>query len=52
VILITITASFKTLKQLVQRPDLLIYLQATVPTLVGQIQKRAENMKKTSASII
>ena len=31
---------FNTLKQMVQPPDLLIYLQASVPTLVGQIQKR------------
>jgi deoxyadenosine/deoxycytidine kinase len=31
---------FQTLKSLVQPPDLLIYLQASVPTLVGQIQKR------------
>ena len=30
---------FQTLKRMVQPPDLLIYLQASVPTLVGQIQK-------------
>jgi deoxyadenosine/deoxycytidine kinase len=31
---------FETLKRLVNPPDLLIYLRASVPTLVGQIQKR------------
>jgi deoxyadenosine/deoxycytidine kinase len=31
---------FKTLKTQVNPPDLLIYLKASVPTLVGQIQKR------------
>jgi deoxyadenosine/deoxycytidine kinase len=31
---------FLTLKNLVAPPDLLIYLRASVPTLVGQIQKR------------
>lgn len=31
---------FLTLKSLVKPPDLLIYLKASVPTLVGQIQKR------------
>ncbi|MFM2387743.1 MAG: hypothetical protein RL660_2500 [Bacteroidota bacterium] len=31
---------FKTLKRMVSPPDLLIYLRASVPTLVGQIQKR------------
>jgi deoxyadenosine/deoxycytidine kinase len=31
---------FKTLKNLVNPPELLIYLKASVPTLVGQIQKR------------
>ena len=31
---------FQTLKTLVQPPDLLIYLNASVPTLVGNIQKR------------
>jgi deoxyadenosine/deoxycytidine kinase len=34
------TSFFKTLKSLVHPPDLLIYLKASVPTLVGQIQKR------------
>ena len=32
---------FQTLKTLVQPPDLLIYLNASVPTLVGNIQKPA-----------
>jgi deoxyadenosine/deoxycytidine kinase len=31
---------FQTLKSMVQPPDLLIYLKASVPTLVAQIQKR------------
>ncbi len=31
---------FQTLKSMVKPPDLLIYLNASVPTLVGQIQKR------------
>jgi deoxyadenosine/deoxycytidine kinase len=31
---------FRTLKTLVSPPDLLIYLKASVPTLVGQIQHR------------
>ena len=31
---------FNTLKQMVKPPDLMIYLKASVPTLVGQIQKR------------
>src|SRR5215212_3624010 len=37
---------FKTLKQMVQPPDLLIYLQASVPTLVGQIQKRGREYEE------
>jgi deoxyadenosine/deoxycytidine kinase len=31
---------FQTLKSMIQPPDLLIYLKASVPTLVAQIQKR------------
>ena len=31
---------FKTIQSMVQPPDLLIYLKASVPTLVSQIQKR------------
>ena len=37
---------FQTLKQLIQPPDLLIYLQASVPTLVGQIQKRGREYEE------
>jgi deoxyadenosine/deoxycytidine kinase len=37
---------FNTLKQLVQPPDLLVYLQASVPTLVGQIQKRGREYEE------
>jgi deoxyadenosine/deoxycytidine kinase len=31
---------FQTLKSMVQAPDLMIYLKASIPTLVDQIQKR------------
>lgn len=37
---------FQTLKQMVKPPDLLIYLQASVPTLVGQIQKRGREYEE------
>lgn len=37
---------FTTLKQMVQPPDLLIYLKASVPTLVGQIQKRGREYEE------
>jgi deoxyadenosine/deoxycytidine kinase len=37
---------FQTLKALVQPPDLLIYLHASVPTLVGQIQKRGREYEE------
>ena len=37
---------FKTLKSMVKPPDLLIYLQASVPTLVGQIQKRGREYEE------
>jgi deoxyadenosine/deoxycytidine kinase len=37
---------FQTLKTLVEPPDLLIYLQASVPTLVGQIQKRGREYEE------
>ena len=37
---------FQTLKQMIQPPDLLIYLQASVPTLVGQIQKRGREYEE------
>lgn len=31
---------FQTIKSMIHPPDLLIYLKASIPTLVGQIQKR------------
>ena len=37
---------FETLKSMVQPPDLLIYIQCTVPTLVGQIQKRGREYEE------
>lgn len=37
---------FKTLKTMVAAPDLLIYLNASVPTLVGQIQKRGREYEE------
>ncbi|KYP12924.1 deoxynucleoside kinase, partial [Flavihumibacter sp. CACIAM 22H1] len=37
---------FQTLRTMVQPPDLLIYLQASVPTLVGQIQKRGREYEE------
>ena len=37
---------FQTLKTMVQPPDLMIYLQASVPTLVGQIQKRGREQEE------
>jgi len=37
---------FQTLKSMVQPPDLLIYLQASVPTLVGQIQSRGREYEE------
>ncbi|MGN6439903.1 MAG: deoxynucleoside kinase [Agriterribacter sp.] len=37
---------FETLKQMVNPPDLLIYLQGSVPTLVGQIQKRGREYEE------
>ena len=37
---------FQTLKTMIQPPDLLIYLQASVPTLVGQIQKRGREYEE------
>ncbi len=37
---------FQTLKTMVQPPDLMIYLQASVPTLVGQIQKRGREYEE------
>ena len=37
---------FQTLKRMVQPPDLLIYLNASVPTLVAQIQKRGREYEE------
>ena len=37
---------FQTLKSMIQPPDLLIYLKASVPTLVGQIQKRGREYEE------
>ncbi|HPI53850.1 MAG TPA: deoxynucleoside kinase [Chitinophagaceae bacterium] len=37
---------FETLKTMVNPPDLLIYLKASVPTLVGQIQKRGREYEE------
>jgi len=37
---------FQTLKTMVQPPDLLIYLNGSVPTLVGQIQKRGREYEE------
>ncbi len=37
---------FETLKTMVRPPDLLIYLKASVPTLVGQIQKRGREYEE------
>jgi deoxyadenosine/deoxycytidine kinase len=37
---------FESLKQMVKPPDLLIYLKASVPTLVGQIQKRGRDYEE------
>jgi deoxyadenosine/deoxycytidine kinase len=37
---------FQTLKTMVQPPDLLVYLKASVPTLVGQIEKRGREYEE------
>jgi deoxyadenosine/deoxycytidine kinase len=37
---------FQTLKSMVQAPDLMIYLKASVPTLVAQIQKRGREYEE------
>lgn len=37
---------FQTLESMVKPPDLIIYLQASVPTLVGQIQKRGREFEE------
>jgi len=38
---------FKLMSSLIQPPDLLIYLRASVPTLVDQIQKRGRDYENT-----
>jgi len=38
---------FKTLSALFQPPDLLIYLRASIPTLVNQIQKRGRDYEES-----
>ncbi len=37
---------FETLKTFVKPPDLLVYIKCTVPTLVGQIQKRGREYEE------
>ena len=37
---------FQTLQKMVRPPDLLIYINASVPTLVGQIQKRGREYEE------
>ena len=37
---------FQNLRKMVRPPDLMIYLQASVPTLVGQIQKRGREYEE------
>ena len=41
------TNLFNLMSSLIQPPDLLIYLRATVPTLVNQIQKRGREYEKS-----
>lgn len=41
----TYSALFESLKQSVKGPDLLIYLRATIPTLVNNIQKRGREFE-------
>lgn len=43
----TYTTLFHMMNRLVQAPDLLIYLRATVPTLVNQIQKRGREYESS-----
>jgi deoxyadenosine/deoxycytidine kinase len=40
-------AMFNLMSKFISPPDLLIYLRATVPTLVNQIQKRGRNYENT-----
>lgn len=37
---------FKTIKRMIQAPDLLIFLDASIPTLVEQIQKRGRDYEE------
>ncbi len=37
---------FETVKSMIQPPDLLIYLKASIPALVGQIQKRGREYEQ------
>lgn len=37
---------FQTIKRMIQPPDLLIYLKASIPTLVAQIQKRGRDYEE------
>lgn len=41
------TSLFRLMGQFIQAPDLLIYLQASVPTLVRQIQKRGRDYEES-----
>ena len=41
------TALFKMMSSLIQPPDLLLYLRASVPTLVNQIQKRGREYESS-----
>lgn len=41
------TSLFRLMSQFIQAPDLLIYLQASVPTLVRQIQKRGRDYEES-----
>ena len=38
---------FELMERLVSPPDLLIYLRASIPTLVGQIHKRGRDFENT-----
>jgi deoxyadenosine/deoxycytidine kinase len=43
----TYTGLFRLMSSLIQPPDILIYLRATVPTLVNQIQKRGRKYESS-----
>ena len=43
---------FNLMDSFIKSPDLLVYLRASVPTLVDQIQREAETMKIVSELII